>query len=80
MTTTNTTPKAAAVIKSMTTRQLVETFILTGHQIDAGHHDSNIYTVRGWLMDDLENRNPEAFEAWADSDDDDAGLLNYFNI
>jgi hypothetical protein len=79
MTTTNITTKAAARLQSMTTSQLIDTFILTGHQIDAGHHDSNLYTVRGWLMDELERRNPEAMDAWYDSDDyEDETLRQYF--
>lgn len=78
MTTTKTTAKAAAVVQGMTTRQLIDTFILTGRQIDAGAHDSNLYTVRGWLMDELERRDPGAMDAWVDSDEDDDGLLNYF--
>lgn len=78
MTTTTIPAKAAAVIQSMAARQLIDTFILTGRQIDAGAHDSNLYTVRGWLMDELERRDPDAFDAWVDSDEDDAGLLNYF--
>lgn len=81
MTTTNTTPKAAAVLKTMTTRQLIDTFIVSGIQIEAGHHDSNLYTVRGWLIDELERRDPDAFDAWMESDEsleDEATLYNYF--
>ena len=74
MTYTATTPKAAAKIKSMTTRQLIETFILTG-----AVNDPHIYTVRGWIMDELETRNPEAWEAYLDSDSlEDEDLLKYF--
>lgn len=64
MTFTATTPKAAAVIKAMTTRELIDTFILSDSV-----NDPNVYTVRGWLMDELERRNPEAFDAWLESDD-----------
>lgn len=79
-TTTNTTPKAAAVLKNMTTRQLIDTFIMSGIQIDAGHPDSNLYTVRGWLMDELERRDPEAMDAYLESDDfSDEALYKYFN-
>ena len=40
--------------------------------------DENIYTVRGWLMDELENRNPEGFEKWLDSENcEDGELKNY---
>ena len=28
--------------------------------------------VRGWLMDELEARDPEGFEAWMDSEDNAA--------
>lgn len=75
MTNTMTTPKAAAVIKSMTTRQLVDTFILTGSM-----NDPHIPTVRGWIMDELEARDPDAFDAWLESYADDADLLKYFTI
>ena len=71
-----TTTKIPAIIKTMTTKQLLETFIMTGNV-----QDENIYTVRGWLMDELEARNPEAFDAWLESDDcleGDEALLKYF--
>lgn len=29
----------------------------------------NAPTVRGWIMDELEARNPEAFNAWIDDDE-----------
>lgn len=81
MTYTAITSKAAAQLQSMTTRQLIETFIVSGVQIEAGHPDSNLYTVRGWLMDELERRDPEAMDAWLESDEsleDEATLFNYF--
>ena len=76
MTTTNTTPKAAALLKAMTTRELIDAFILSDTNTDP-----NVYTVRGWLMDELERRNPEAFDAWMESDDCLEGsksLLKYY--
>lgn len=78
-TSTPATPATSAVIKLLSTGQLVSTFIQTGEMIDAGHPDTNLYTVRGWIMDELEARDPEAFNAWLDSDTDDAGLLEFFN-
>lgn len=40
--------------------------------------DENIYTVRGWMMDEFEARNPEAFERWLDSETcEDSELKNY---
>lgn len=37
-----------------------------------------IYTVRGWLMDELESRNHEAFNAWLDLDEPHDHLLREF--
>lgn len=56
--------KARALLARMSTERLVEQFELTETV-----NDPNIPTVRGWLMDELEKRDPEAFEAWTDSDD-----------
>lgn len=71
---TNENTKSAAVIERMTTEQLIETFILTG-----AINDQNVYTVRGWLMAELERRNPEAFDAWLDSETcEDEDLQKYF--
>ena len=33
-------------------------------------NDSAIYMVRGWLMDELENRNSTAFENWIESNEE----------
>ena len=36
-------------------------------------------TVRGWIMDELEKRNPEAFEKWLDLDyPDNESLKNLY--
>lgn len=62
-------------IKNMSTQQLIEVFILSGKT-----NDPNIYIVRGWIMDELEARDPEAWDAFLESDDaEDADLLKYFN-
>lgn len=44
-----------------------------GDLLDEWELTTNIHTVecamvRGWLMDELESRNPEAFNAWLDLD------------
>lgn len=70
---TITSDKATAIIKGMTTKKLIEVFIETG-----SNNDPHIPTVRGWIMDELEARNPEAFEAWLDDYAEDADLPNYF--
>ena len=62
------------MIKEKTTAQLIEVFILTGRV-------NNVYmpTVRGWIMDELEARDPEAFDAWLESETcEDEDLYKYF--
>lgn len=45
------------------TRKLIDDFEATENI-----QDPNIYMVREWLMDELEHRNPAAFDAWIESD------------
>ena len=67
--------KAEALLRSRTTSQLVLDFLAT-----TNNWDPEIPTVRGWIMDELERRNPEAMEAWLESDDlSDEAILLYFN-
>lgn len=40
-------------------------------------NDENIPTVRGWIMDEIEKRNPAAFDAWLEGDAEDASLRKY---
>ena len=66
--------KAKLMISHRSTANLIDDFILTG-TVD----DANVPAVRGWIMDELENRNPEAFEAWIDQDvPTDESLKTYF--
>ena len=57
--------KARALIAAQSTAKLIEQFELTELV-----NDSSVYTVRGWLMDELESRNPSAFDRWIDSTED----------
>ena len=54
--------KARNLIANLTTEKLIEQFELTELV-----SDENISTVRGWLMDELEKRNPEAFDKWIEA-------------
>ena len=56
--------KARYLLTLRTTEQLIGDFEATETV-----NDSAIYMVRGWLMDELESRNAQAFEAWIDSDE-----------
>lgn len=59
-------------LEKMSTEKLVELFCLTTNM-----QDENIPTVRGWLMDEIEKRNPEGFDKWLDTDTEDATLGKY---
>ena len=59
-------------LEKMSTGKLVELFSLTTNM-----SDENIPTVRGWLMDEIEKRNPEGFERWLDGSAEDADLAKY---
>lgn len=59
-------------LEKMSTKKLVELFELTTNM-----QDENIPTVRGWLMDEIEKRNPEGFDRWLDTDAEDSTLKNY---
>lgn len=53
---------AVAIVKGRTTEQLVADF----EQTETRHPTMDVVTVRGWIMDELERRNPTAFEKWLD--------------
>ena len=54
-------------IARMTTAQLLDAW----REIDAKPMTPEVAIVRGWLMDALEARNPEAFAAWLEQYDMD---------
>ena len=65
--------KAKALISKLSLEELLVQWELTSVT-----NDENIPTVRGWLMDELEKRNPEGFNAWLESDlAEDSELRNY---
>lgn len=55
--------KAREMLANSTLGDLLDEWELTSNI-----NDPEIATVRGWLMDELESRNPEAFNAWLDLD------------
>lgn len=68
---TNAEQKARQMIKNLSMKALLEQWALT-----EVINDANIPMVRGWLMDELEARNPEAFDKWID--DYEAAPDKYF--
>lgn len=62
-----------ALVKGMDMEQLVVAFESTEHM-----NGPDVFTVRGWLMDEIEKRNPEGFDKWLDGDDCyDSSLRKY---
>lgn len=64
---------AVKTIASLSTERLLEQWELT-----EAINDPQMPTVRVWLMDELEKRNPEGFEKWLDGEALDNELRNYF--
>ena len=54
--------KARKIIAGLSTKALVEQFEMTETV-----NDEYVSIVRGWLMDELEDRNPEAFDKWIEA-------------
>ena len=59
-------------IQNMSTKKLVELFQATEHL-----NDVDIPTVRGWIMRELEKRDPDGFNKWLDQDAEDSTLHEY---
>lgn len=54
--------RAIKLIASRTMEQLITNF-----EITETLKGPDVPTVRGWIMDELEKRDPEAFDKWLDS-------------
>ena len=65
--------KAREMISNLTLGELLDEWELT-----TTNNSPEISTVRGWLMDELEKRNPEAFEKWLDEDYPEDSDLKYY--
>ena len=62
-----------AHVKNASTKQLLELWELTEQMALS----PELPIVRGWLMDELEARDPEGFDRWLDSDDPNADLKDF---
>ena len=71
---TNAEIKARSRLANRTTEQLILDWELT----EALPMTPELPTVRGWIMDEFQRRNPEAYDAWFDDDDPDASPRSYF--
>ena len=65
--------KARVTLSNMTMMDLIDQWELT-----TNINDPAIYEVRGWIMDEIQRREPEGFNAWLDSEDPrDEDLKHY---
>lgn len=60
---TNAEKTARALLKRRPLDKLITDFELT----ETMQTTVELAMTRGWIMDELENRNPAAFDAWIDS-------------
>ena len=51
--------------------------LLDEWELTSSVNSPEVYTIRGWLMDEFERRNPEAFNEWLDGDAEDHTLRDY---
>lgn len=51
--------------------------LLDEWELTSGRRGCEVATVRGWILDELERRNPEAFNAWLDGEALDEELRAY---
>lgn len=56
--------KARNMIKEKSTEQLLDLWMMISNTVSV-----DAAMVRGWLMDELEVRNPEGFDKWLDTDE-----------
>lgn len=77
--------RVSTVLERRPLNLLIDDFIHTGKMIDGlrAAHDSNLVAeyimVRGWIMDELEARNQDAYEAWLmSSDNTDESIRKYY--
>ena len=65
--------KALEMLKTYSLEKLCELWDLTENM-----NGPEVPTVRGWLMDEIANRNPDGFDAWLDQDaPEDKDLRSY---
>ena len=64
--------KMVAIVKARTTEELCEMWNVTQEQLKGASHEEWVILahVRGFVMDELEARHPEQFEAWMEEDGD----------
>lgn len=57
--------QAQVMVKGIDLEKLIEVY----EHSETQPGSEEVYIVRGWLLDELEKRDPEAFDRWMGSDD-----------
>lgn len=68
--------KQKEILKKMSIEQLIEQWEMTGLNYNE-NTGLEMTIVRGWIMDEIESREPEAFGAWYDDFAEDEELRAY---
>lgn len=68
------TEKAKRMLAKRTMAQLIADWELTERM----ENSPELFVTRGWLMDEFERRDPEAFDAWIEAYD--ASPRDYFQV
>lgn len=72
MTTQELERQAKEIMAYQTCAELLDIWEMTTE-----NSDPTIPTIRGWLMDEFESRNPEGFEKWLNESAEDNELRYY---
>lgn len=65
---------AQAMLATRTMSELLTCWALT----EVAEMTPELPTVRGWIMDELQRRDPEAYDRWMDDENPDAQPDTYF--
>ena len=63
-------------ILRLSTAQLLDLW----DETEVAAYTPELPVVRGWLMDELQRRDPEAYDAWTEDEDFNASPRSFFKI
>lgn len=67
--------KKKAILRKSTMQQLLQMWEIS----EIIEMTESVAMVRGWIMDELKRRDPEAYDRWMDSEDLDAQPGDFFH-
>jgi predicted Ser/Thr protein kinase len=76
---TNTKANKIEEIAKQRVKEMTDAELLKQWELTETIFNEYIPVVRGWLMDEIESRHPEAFNRWLDGDAEDKELKDYIN-